>query len=66
MQELKLHDKVLLNSGEIAYISKINRQGVAYQAVIHTVGGFIADTILHQNIVKVYPIQDARRKRYAG
>ena len=66
MQELKLHDKVLLNSGEIAYISKVYRQGAAYRAMIHTVGGPIAGTILHRNIVKVYPLHDAGRDRYAG
>ncbi len=66
MQELNLLDKVLLNSGEIAYISKIYRQGVSYCAVIHTAGGFLIDTIYHQNIVKVYPIQDNGRKKNAG
>ncbi len=62
MRELRLYDKVLLNSGELAFISKIERQGVSYRAVIHTAGGFLVDTISHQNIVKVYPIQDAGRK----
>ncbi len=65
MRELRLYDKVLLNSGEIAFISMIERQGESYRAVIHTAGGFLVDTISHQNIVKVYPIQYGGSK-YAG
>ena len=65
MQELHLYDKVLLNSGEIAYIIGIYRQGYAYQANIRTVGGPIIGTVLQKNIVKVYPLQSALT-RHAG
>lgn len=62
---LNLYDKVLLNSGEIAFITKIYRQGDAYQANICTVGGPIIDTVLQKNIVKVYPLR-CEMQRYAG
>ncbi len=63
MSELHPFDKVLLNTGEIAYILKIYCQGSAYQANIRTVGGPIVDTILQKNIVKVY---DGTKRFCAG
>lgn len=57
LPEIKVHDKVLLNSGEVAYINRIYRQGISYQALIQTIGGLLVGTVLHRNIVKVYPIQ---------
>jgi hypothetical protein len=56
-QALKLFDQVLLNTGEIAYITKIYKPGTAYEANIRTIGGPIVDTILQKNIVKVYPVR---------
>lgn len=56
MEELKLYDKVLLNSGEVAYITKVCESENAYQANIRTVGGAVNGTIYRKNIVKVYPV----------
>ena len=57
--QIHLYDKVLLNSGEIAYITRVYREGCAYQANIRTAGGPIISTVLQKNIVKVYPLREA-------
>ncbi len=65
MRNANIHDKVLLNSGELAYISKVYSSGVAYQAMIQTFGGLVLDTILQKNIVRVYPFSDIQKEKYA-
>lgn len=51
---LKLYDKVLLKTGETAYIVEIYEQGVAYEADIDKEDGSIdTDTIYSKNIEKV-------------
>ena len=49
-----MFDKVLLKSGETAYIVEIYKQGVAYEADIDKSDGTTeTDTIKHGDIVKV-------------
>ena len=51
---IKQYDKVLLKTGETAYIVEIWEQGVAYEADIDKKNGSIeTDTIKHADIVKV-------------
>ena len=57
--QIHLYDKVLLNSGEIAYITRVYREECVYQANIRTAGGPIISTVLQKNIVKVYPLREA-------
>ena len=52
--EIRLFDKVLLNTGEIAYIVEVYEQGVAYEADIDKSDGSIeTDTIKHSDIEKL-------------
>ena len=49
-------DKVLLKSGETAYIVEIYEQGVAYEADIDRKDGSIdTETISHNDIEKIVP-----------
>ena len=47
---IKLYDKVLLKSGETAFIVEIYEQGVAYEADIERDGITITDTIKQEDI----------------
>ena len=52
--KIDMFDKVLLKSGETAYIVEIYEQGVAYEADIDKSDGTTeTDTIKHGDIVKV-------------
>ena len=52
--EIRMFDKVLLNTGEIAYIVEVYEQGVAYEADIDKSDGSIeTDTIKHSDIEKL-------------
>ena len=52
--EIKMFDKVLLKTGETAYIVEIYEQGVAYEADIDKADGSVeTDTIKHSDIEKV-------------
>ena len=52
--EIRLFDKVLLNTGEIAYIVEVYEQGVAYEADIDKSDGSTeTNTIKHSDIAKV-------------
>ena len=49
-----MFDKILLKTGEIAYIVEIYEQGVAYEADIDKADGSIkTDTIRHKDIEKI-------------
>lgn len=49
-----MFDKILLKTGEIAYIVEIYEQGVAYEADIDKADGSIkTDTIKHDEIEKI-------------
>ena len=51
---IKMFDKILLKTGETAYIVEIYEQGVAYEADIDKADGSIeTDTIKHYDIVRV-------------
>ena len=51
---IKMFDKILLKTGEIAYIVEIYEQGVAYETDIDKSDGSIeTDTIKHSDIVRV-------------
>ncbi len=51
---LQEYDKVLLKTGETAYIVEIWEQGVAYEADIDKKDGSIeTDTIKHEDIEKI-------------
>jgi len=53
-QVISLYDKVLLKSGETAYIVEIYEQGVAYEADIDKKDGSVeTDTIYQEDIYKV-------------
>ena len=50
---IEMFDKVLLKTGETAYIVEIYEQGVAYEADIDKVDGIVeTDTIKHTDIKK--------------
>ncbi len=52
--EIKMFDKVLLKTGETAYVVEIYEQGVAYEADIDKADGSVeTDTIKHSDIEKV-------------
>ena len=52
--EIRLFDKVLLNTGEIAYIVEVYEQGIAYEADIDKSDGSTeTNTIKHSDIEKV-------------
>lgn len=52
--EIEMFDKVLLKTGETAYIVEIYEQGVAYEADIDKADGSIeTDTIKHADIEKI-------------
>ena len=52
--EIKMFDKVLLRTGETAYIVEIWEKGVAYEADINRKNGKTeTDTIKHSDIEKV-------------
>ncbi len=52
--EIKMFDKVLLKTGETAYIVEIYEQGVAYEADIDKTDGSIkTDTIWANDIERV-------------
>ena len=52
--DIKEYDKVLLKTGETAYIVEVWEQGVAYEADIDKKDGSIeTDTIKHEDIKKV-------------
>lgn len=52
--EIRLFDKVLLNTGEIAYIVEVYEQGVAYEVDIDKSDGSTeTNTIKHSDIKKV-------------
>lgn len=52
--EVRMFDKILLKTGEIAYIVEIYEQGVAYEADIDKADGSIkTDTIKHDEIEKI-------------
>ena len=51
---IKMFDKILLKTGETAYIVEIYEQGVAYEADIDKADGTIeTDTIKHSDIERV-------------
>ena len=51
---IQMFDKILLKTGEIAYIVEIYEQGVAYEADIDKADGSIeTDTIRHSDIERV-------------
>lgn len=53
--DIKEFDKVLLKTGETAYIVEIYEQGVAYEADIDKVDGTVeTDTIKHADIEKIF------------
>ena len=55
--EIEMFDKVLLKTGETAYIVEIYEQGVAYEADIDRADGTIeTDTIQYTDIEKVLNI----------
>lgn len=47
---IRLYDKVLLKSGEVAFIVEIYEQGVAYEADIERDGTTVTDTIKQEDI----------------
>lgn len=47
---IQLYDKVLLKSGEVAFIVEIYEQGVAYEADIERDGATVTDTIKQEDI----------------
>lgn len=52
--DIKEFDKVLLKTGETAYIVEIYEQGVAYEADIDKIDGTVGtDTIKHADIEKI-------------
>ena len=52
--EIKEYDKVLLKTGEIAYIVEVWEQGVAYEADIDKKDGTIeTDTVKREDIEKI-------------
>lgn len=52
--DIQMFDKILLKTGEIAYIVEIYEQGVAYEADIDKPDGSIeTDTIKHSDIEKI-------------
>ena len=52
--DVKLHDKVLLKSGETAHIVEIYKPGVSYEAVINKqYGDNTPDMIKHEDIEMV-------------
>ena len=49
--EIKMFDKVLLKTGETAYIVEIYEQGIAYEADVEKMDGTIeTETIKHADI----------------
>ena len=51
---IEMFDKVLLKTGEIAYIVEIYEQGVAYEADIDKIDGTVeTNTIKHTDIEKI-------------
>lgn len=50
---INLYDKVLLQSGETAFIVEIYEQGKAYEADINKNGEIITDTILQNDIKQI-------------
>lgn len=50
---INLYDKVLLKSGETAFIVEIYDQGVAYEADIERDGDTVTDTIRQSDIDKI-------------
>lgn len=50
---IELYDKVILKSGETAYIVEIYEQGEAYEADIERDGEIVTDTIRHDEIGKI-------------
>ena len=51
---IKMFDKILLKTGETAYIVEIYEQGVAYEADIDKTDGTIeTETIKHSDIKKI-------------
>lgn len=54
MMSIKMFDKILLKTGETAYIVEIYEQGIAYEADIDKADGTIEiDTIKHSDIERV-------------
>ena len=49
----KLYDKVLLRTGEMAFIVEIYEAGIAYEADIDKKDGIETDTIKQDDIVKI-------------